>query len=88
MSDGSAGGPDSVDLDGLVPGRRYRVDWKDDGIRRAFRATGTFVDIREEAPAEEGGKPRRMVRFQVRPRFGRAAIQPIDAATLVAVVPI
>jgi hypothetical protein len=88
MSDGSAGKPAPIDLDALVPGRRYRVDWKDDGIRRSFRTTGTFVDIHEEPAAEGGGEPRRVVRFEVRPRFGRNAIQPIDAARLVHVVPI
>jgi hypothetical protein len=88
MSDGSVGKQAPVDLDALVPGRRYRVDWKDDGIRRSFRTTGTFVDIHDEPAVDTGGVPRRVVRFEVRPRFGRAAIQPIDVARLVQVVPI
>jgi hypothetical protein len=76
-----------VDVAALVPGARYRVDWKDEGIRRTFRTTGTFVDVREE-PGADGDAARRVVRFEVRPRFGRPTIQPIDAAALVDVVPV
>jgi hypothetical protein len=73
-------GKDPIDLSTLEPGRRYRVDWKNDRLRRTFRAAGTLLRIEDD-----GDGP--VLIFEVKPHFGAAAEQPITAASLVSVLP-
>jgi hypothetical protein len=65
-------------------GRRYRVDWSHQGLRRTFRFVGTLVSV--EDAAEDGAG--RVLVFEVRPRFGRPVLQRVDVATLTALVPV
>jgi hypothetical protein len=63
-------------------GRRYRVDWKHERLRRTFRFVGTLISVED---ATEVG---RVLVFEVRPRFGRPALQRVDVAALTALVPV
>jgi hypothetical protein len=73
-----------IDLDALEIGRRYRVDWKHERLRRTFRSVGTLVSIEDGSDAEPG----RVLTFEIRPRFGKPALQHVHATALRAIVPV
>jgi hypothetical protein len=73
-----------IDIASLEVRKRYRVEWKHEGLRRSFRLTGTLLSI-EVAPGEERA---RWLAFEVKPRFGRATVHRIDVATLRSIEPI
>ena len=70
-----------IEIGALEVGRRYRVDWKHQRLRRTFRFVGTLVSV--EDPTED--KPGNVLTFEVRPRFGRPALQHVNATTLTAI---
>lgn len=76
-----------IDIASLDVGRRYRVDWKHEQLRRTFRSTGTLLSIEETPPTTPGGEPERWLTFEVKPRFGRATVQRVDVATLRSIEP-
>jgi hypothetical protein len=79
MDDESAKGIPPEDLE---TGRRYQVDYKYERLRRSFRFTGTFTG-REDR--EEDGETISMLVFEVRPRFGKPSMQPVNPATLLSI---
>jgi hypothetical protein len=85
------GGKDSsrpkIDVGALEVRRRYRIDWKNEQLRRSFRSTGTLLSIEESPATTPGGQPERWLAFEVKPRFGAATIQRIDVATLLSIEP-
>ena len=71
-----------MDLTSLEIGRRYRVDWRHEELRRTFRATGTLRSI-EESPQEASDQTaRRCLMLEVKPRFGKTTVQRVDVAML------
>jgi len=77
-----------VDISSLEIGRRYRVDWKNETLRRTFRATGTLRSIEPTAATAPGGGSGGRLLFEVKPRFGRATLQPIDVAAIRSIEPV
>jgi len=77
-----------IDIGALEIGRSYQVDWRHERLRRTFRSVGTLVSI--EDAGEDAGEddPGPMLTFEVRPRFGKPALQHVSAATLRAIVPV
>jgi hypothetical protein len=73
-----------IDIGALEIGRRYRVDWRHERLRRTFRAVGTLVAI-EDASEDDPGP---VLTFEVRPRFGKPALQHVSAADLRAIAPV
>jgi hypothetical protein len=73
-----------IDVDALEIGRRYRVDWRHERLRRMFRSVGTLVSV-EEATGDEPGP---VLTFEIRPRFGKPALQRVQATVLRAIVPV
>ena len=88
MDAGADGTRPGIDISALVAGRRYRVDWRHEGLRRSFRATGTFLSIETTPVTSPGGEPARWLRLEVKPRFGRATVQRVDVATLRSIQPL
>ncbi|MGZ5299546.1 MAG: hypothetical protein ACXWDU_07700 [Actinomycetota bacterium] len=76
-----------VDIASLEVGRRYRVDWKNEQLRRTFRSTGTLLSIEVTPATTPGEEPERWLTFEVKPRFGRATVQRVDVATLRSIEP-
>lgn len=77
-----------IDIASLEAHSRYRVDWKNEHLRRSFRFTGTLLSI-EVAPATTPGEePVRWLAFEVKPRFGKATVQRIDVATIKTIEPL
>jgi hypothetical protein len=74
-------GYEGLDPDTLEPGHLYRVDYKHVRLRRGFRIHGRFLG-RETRTLEEGEEPVEVLLFEVKPRFGDPAVQPVDPATL------
>jgi hypothetical protein len=75
-----------IDFTSLEIGKRYRVDWKHEQLRRTFRSTGTLLSI-EVTPATPPEEPEGWLAFEVKPRFGRASVQRVDVATLRSIEP-
>ena len=50
MDAGADGTRPGIDISSLEPGRRYRVEWKHEELRRSFRFAGTLVSI-DASPA-------------------------------------
>jgi hypothetical protein len=82
--------------DALRPGERVRIDWKNDRLRRTFRAVATVIDVQDASgwEARDGSTddPERTaagwnVLIEVKPRFGSATRQRIDGAAIVNVRP-
>jgi len=88
MDAGADGTRPGVDISALVAGRRYRVDWRHEGLRRTFRARGTFLSIETIPASAPGGKPARWLTLEVKPRFGQATVQRVDVATLRSIRPL
>ncbi len=82
MSDGH--GHDSIDPASLQPGVRYRVDHKDARLRRSFRFVGTFLGPEERT---QEGEVRQVLVFELKPRFGKPARQPVDPETITGIEP-
>lgn len=76
-----------IHIDALEVRRRYRVDWKHERLRRTFRFTGTLLSIEEVPGVTPHDEPERWLSFEVKPRFGRTAIQRVDVATLRSIEP-
>jgi hypothetical protein len=76
-----------IDIGSLEVGRRYRVDRKDQMLRRSFRFTGTLTAI-ESSPAGSEPDTPGWLTFEVKPRFGRPTLQRVDIATLLALTPV
>ena len=77
-----------IDIASLEVGRRYRVDWKNEQLRRSFRFAGTLVSIETTPAAKPEEEPGRLLAFEVKPRFGRATVQRIDVATIRSIEPL
>ena len=50
MDAGADGTRPGIDISSLEAGRRYRVEWRHESLRRSFRVAGTLVSI-EATPA-------------------------------------
>jgi hypothetical protein len=74
----------TIDPDALEAGRAYRVDHKNERLRRSFRFTGTFLG-REERSAD--GETAWFLLFEIKPRFGKPARQPVELSTILAIEP-
>jgi len=70
-----------VEVEDLVPGARYQVDYKHLHLNRGFRFTGTYLERGED------GDDGPVVVFEVKPRFGPPARQPVAIAALVQIAP-
>jgi hypothetical protein len=79
--------PTGIDIASLEVRRRYRVDWRHEGLRRTFRATGALLSIEVTPPTAPGDEPERWLALEVKPRFGRATTQRIDVATIRSIEP-
>ena len=87
MDAGKDHGKPRIDVGSLEVGRRYRVDRKDQMLRRSFRFTGTLTAIESpQAGAEPAGPG--WLTFEVKPRFGRPTLQRVDVATVLALLPV
>jgi hypothetical protein len=87
MDAGADGTRPEIDISALVVGKRYRVDWRHEGLRRSFRATGTLLSIEATPATTPDGESARWLRLEVKPRFGQATVQRVDVATLRSVEP-
>jgi hypothetical protein len=76
-----------IDVGSLEIGRRYRVDRKDEALRRSFRFVGTLTSIEASTDGPADATHGRLI-FEVKPRFGRPTLQRVDVATLLALVPV
>jgi hypothetical protein len=74
----------TIDPSTFEAGRRYRVDHKDDRLRRSFVFTGTFLGLEERTRDDETTA---VMMFEVKPRFGPPARQPVDPATITSIEP-
>ncbi len=88
MDAGADGTRLGIDISALEAGKRYRVDWRHEGLRRSFRATGTFLAIETTPATTPGGEPTRWVTLEVKPRFGKATVQRVDVLTLRSIQPL
>ncbi len=73
-------------LGNLDVGARVRVEYKDRSLRRVFRADGTVRSVsafRPGAGVRAGGWT---IEIEVRPRFGRPAVQRIESESITKVV--
>ena len=77
-----------IDISSLQTGGRYRVDWKNEQLRRSFRFAGTLLSIETPPPTTPGDQPTRWLAFEVKPRFGQATVQRIDVATIRSIEPL
>ena len=77
-----------IDVASLQVGAQYRVDWRHEQLRRTFRFKGTLLSI-EETPATDdaAAEPQTTIAFEVKPRFGAAAVQRVDLATIRTIEP-
>lgn len=66
------------------PGRRYAVTYKHERLRRSFRFEGAYLGSEER---EVDGAVVTVWLFEVKPRFGKSARQPVDPETLVTIEP-
>jgi hypothetical protein len=73
-----------IDVASLQVGDRYRVDWRHEQLRRTFRFKGTLLAI-EETPAI--AEPKTSLAFEVKPRFGAAAVQRVELSTIRTIEP-
>jgi hypothetical protein len=87
MDEGADRKKPEIDIASLEVGHRYRVDWRHEQLRRTFRATGTLLSVDETPAATPGQPPGRSLTFEVKPRFGPAALQHVDIATLRSIEP-
>jgi hypothetical protein len=71
--------------DDLAVGLRVRVDYRHQGLRRTFRTTGTVRSVSGFRPGSGVRAGGWTVEIDVRPRFGRPAVQPIESDAIVAV---
>jgi hypothetical protein len=75
-------------LDDLAAGAKVRVDYKNTGLRRVFRTTGTVRSVsafRSGVGVRAGGWT---VDLEVRPRFGKPAVQRIESESITEVTPL
>jgi len=75
-----------IDPADLEPGRTYQVDYKHVRLRRSFRTVGPFIGAEQRPPEEDEDEPVDILVFEVKPRFGKAARQPIDVSLIQAIV--
>jgi hypothetical protein len=87
MDEGADRSRPRIDIASLEIGRRYRVDWKNEALRRTFRATGTLRSIEPTPATAPGGGSGGRLLLEVKPRFGRATVQPIDVAAIRSIEP-
>lgn len=78
-------GKEPFDPRTLEVGARYRVDNRDDELRRTFRTDGTFLGMEDRVAKD--GTPIRILRFEVKPRFGKPAVQEVELTSVVTVTP-
>ena len=88
MDAGADGTRPGIDISVLEAGKRYRVDWRNEDLRRTFRATGTFLAVETTPASTPGGEPVRWLTLEVKPRFGQATVQRVDVATLRSIQPL
>ncbi len=74
-------GNDPFDPETLEVGGRYRVDHRHERLRRTFRTEGTYLGT-GDGKAEDG-TPVRVLRLEVKPRFGRSSVQNVDPGAVV-----
>ena len=77
-----------IDVGSLEIGRRYRVDRKDEALRRSFRFVGTLTSIEASTDGRADATTQGRLIFEVKPRFGRPTLQRVDVATVLALVPV
>jgi hypothetical protein len=73
-----------IDIGALEIGRRYRVDWRHERLRRTFRSVGTLLSVEDGVEDEPGA----VLTFEIRPRFGKPALQRVSVTALRAVEPV
>jgi hypothetical protein len=66
----------------LAVGARVRVDHRHRGLRRTFRTTGTVRAVSAFRPGSGVRAGGWTVEIEVRPRFGKPAVQPIESDTI------
>ena len=76
-----------LDLASLQVGGQYRVDWRHDQLRRTFRFNGTLLAIEETPAADGSAEPTTSLAFEVKPRFGAAAVQRVELSTIRTIEP-
>jgi hypothetical protein len=69
--------------DDLVIGARVRVDYRHMGLRRTFRMTGIVRSVSGFRPGSGVRAGGWTVEIEVRPRFGKPAVQPIEGGAIV-----
>jgi hypothetical protein len=72
-------------LDDLTAGLRVRIDYRHSGLRRTFRTTGTVLSVSAFRPGSGVRAGGWTVEIDVRPRFGKPAVQPIESEAIVEV---
>lgn len=87
MSGRSPRGEGKVDVGALEVGARYRVDWRHAELRRSFRFVGTLLSVEPEPGSAGDAETAHILRFEVKPRFGKPAVETVHQATLIEVVP-
>lgn len=76
-----------IDVGALQVGARYRVDWEHVELRRSFRLVGTLLSIEPEPDTVEGSEAARVLRFEIKPRFGKPAVATLRQSTLTQIRP-
>jgi hypothetical protein len=76
-----------IDVASLQVGGHYRVDWRHEQLRRTFRFTGILLSIEEVPATGEAVEPQASLAFEVKPRFGSAAVQRVDLTALRTIEP-
>ena len=71
-----------IDVTSLQVGDRYRVDWRHEQLRRTFRFKGTLLAIEETPALDAIAEPKTSLAFEVKPRFGAAAVQRVELSTI------
>lgn len=87
MGERSQGGQKRIDVGALEVGARYRVDWKHAQLRRSFRFVGTLLSVEPEPGHADDAETAYVLKFEVKPRFGKPAVETVHQATLMEIVP-
>jgi hypothetical protein len=74
-------------IDALEPGRAYRVDWKNQKLRRIFRAKAVLVEVSPWTPADGVTGGGWTLTLESRPRFGEPSRFHVGTDVLTRIVP-
>ncbi len=72
---------------GLEVGRPYRVDYKNERLRRTFRVKGTLVEVSGWEPAEGPTGGGWALTLESRPRYGEPSLFRVETDVLTRIVP-